>query len=437
MRRSAAPWCSTASSVSRTVSMRNSWRKAWLRRRNSIICARAARTGFRASSTRSRCPPTISGAGIAGRAWRRFPPRLWRQRTKQRNPATSAAFDRCKKTGGPDRPPVCLQASAQESVRRSPALVAADVVARDERGRHLDHRIGGLLAVHDVVADLHGGLRHFPRVLARGRLHERVALERGFDVGRAVHRGDHDIAAMQLLGGQVAADRLRIVDGEYAVELRKAREVALHRVHAAFARAFAVLIVGENLDARRLREHLLAAVHAVDHRRDLRAVFDNDVALAVDLLREVFAGDRAGLHVVGLHGGVGARGAHVHGQHHDAGRARLAHGGLDGFRIGGVQQDHVDVRRDEVVDLRELLVQIVVGGHGRDLRVRIDLFGLRFRALHDGHEVRIAQRTHGDADRLQLLVGGVRALQGAAQGEGGNGANGDGNGGFLLQHDVS
>ena len=47
--------------------------------------------------------------------------------------------------------------------------------------------------------------------------------------------------------------------------------------------------------------------------------------------------------------------------HDDAGRLRLLDRRLDRLRVGGVDQDHVDAGGDEVVDLRELLVQVVVG----------------------------------------------------------------------------
>ena len=95
------------------------------------------------------------------------------------------------------------------------------------------------------------------------------------------------------------------------------------------------------------------------------------------------ARELAGLDVVGLHRGIGAGGGHVDRHHHDAGGLRLLHRRLDRLRVGGVEQDHVDVSGDEVVDLRELLVQVVVGRHRRDLHVRIDLLRLRLRALGD------------------------------------------------------
>ena len=130
------------------------------------------------------------------------------------------------------------------------------------------------------------------------------------------------LAAAELLGGEVAADRLRVVDREHRVDLGEAGQVALHDVEAALARALAVLVVGQDLDVRVLGQHLLAAVDPVDHGGDLRAVLDDDVALAAELVDDVLAGDLAGLDVVGLHRGVGAGGGDVDRHHHDAGRLR-------------------------------------------------------------------------------------------------------------------
>ena len=71
---------------------------------------------------------------------------------------------------------------------------------------------------------------------------------------------------------------------------------------------------------RVLGEHRLAALDAVDHGRDLRAVLDDHVALAADLVGDVLAGDLAGLDVVGLHRGVGPGGGDVDRDDDDAGR---------------------------------------------------------------------------------------------------------------------
>ena len=81
-----------------------------------------------------------------------------------------------------------------------------------------------------------------------------------------------------------------------------------------------------------LAEDVLATDHAVDHRRDLRPVLDDDIALAAELVDDVLAGDLAGLDVVRRHRGVGAFGRRVHRDHDDAGRLRLLDRGPD--RLG-------------------------------------------------------------------------------------------------------
>ena len=55
-----------------------------------------------------------------------------------------------------------------------------------------------------------------------------------------------------LARGKIGPDRLRVVDGEYRADLREARQISLRHGKAALARALAVLVVRENLEAGRL-----------------------------------------------------------------------------------------------------------------------------------------------------------------------------------------
>ena len=126
-------------------------------------------------------------------------------------------------------------------------------------------------------------------------------------------------------------------------------------------------------------------------------------ALGAELVGDVLAGDLAGLDVVGLHRGVGAGRGDVDRDHHDPGRLRPLDRRGDRLGVGGVEQDHVDARGDEVVDLVELLVQVVVGRGGVDRDVRVDLLGLGLGALGQGHEERVAERAQRDPDRVQVL----------------------------------
>ncbi len=124
-----------------------------------------------------------------------------------------------------------------------PTAVGTDVVAGDQFWRQQGNRFGRLFVIENVIADVDGRLGHGPWVLAGGSLDQGVGLQGILDIRRTVHGGDDDAAAFQLLGGQVAADGLRVVDREQAVDFLEACEVALHHVQAAFAGAFAVLVV--------------------------------------------------------------------------------------------------------------------------------------------------------------------------------------------------
>ena len=113
---------------------------------------------------------------------------------------------------------------------------------------------------------------------------------------------------------------------------------------------------------------------------------------SVQLVDDELAGLLAGLDVVGLDRGVRALGGDVDRDHDDARRLRPLDRRLDRLRVGGVDQDQVDARGDEVVDLGVLLVQVVVGrdrGH-RDV-VAADLLGLGLGALGDLDEERVAE----------------------------------------------
>ena len=227
------------------------------------------------------------------------------------------------------------------------------------------------------------------------------------------------VGEVELLGGEVGADRLRVVDREDRVDVVVGGQQADHDLQAAFAGAFAVLVVGHDLDAGRLGERLLAAVDAVDHRGHRRAVHDRHLALAVQLLGDVLAGLLAGFDVVGGDRGGGTLGGDVHRDGDDAGRLQADHGRLDRDRIGRVDQHQIDAGRDEVVDLGGLLVQVIVGGYRRDGDVPAgDLLGPRFGALDDLDEEGVAEAADGDADRLQF--GG----RGRGRGEGGQGKGG-------------
>ena len=117
----------------------------------------------------------------------------------------------------------------------------------------------GFLPLRMPTPELHRAPRHEERVLRRGSLDLRRCriLQRGLDVGRAVDGGDDDAAAVELLGREVGADRLRIVDGEDGVDLGEAGQMALRDGETAFARALARPGRGQDLDARVLAKTFL------------------------------------------------------------------------------------------------------------------------------------------------------------------------------------
>ena len=184
-------------------------------------------------------------------------------------------------------------------------------------------------------------------------------------------------------------------------------------VEAALARALAVLIGREDLDLRILGQHLLAAIDPIDDRADLRPVLDDHLAAGLaELVGDVLAGDLAGLDIVGLHRGIGPGCRDVDRDHHHPRSLRPLDRRRDRVRVGRVDQDHVDARRDEIVDLGELLVQVVVGRGRVHLNVGVDLLGLCLGTLGEGDEERVAERTQGDPDRVEVLGRGWTGHQG-------------------------
>ena len=200
------------------------------------------------------------------------------------------------------------------------------------------------------------------------------------------------LVAVELLRREVGADRLRIVDREHAVDVREAGQVALHDVQAAFARALGVLVVGQDLDVRVLRETSLQPFTRSITDETCGPFWMTTLPLPPILSAMILAGDLARLDVVRLHRGVGPGRGDVDRDDDDARRLGALHRRRDRLRVGRVEQDQVDAGGDEVVDLGELLVQVVVGRDRRDLDVRVDLLGLVLGALDERDEERIAER---------------------------------------------
>src|SRR5262249_44714731 len=173
-----------------------------------------------------------------------------------------------------------------------PALIFGDVIAGDElRGQEVDGR-GGVFSVWENDPPPYGPPRPRERSLRGGGpgLRRWGGPWRGPRVGRAIDRGDDDSGTLLLARRQISADRLRIVDGEDGVDLGEAGQIALRDCQAPLTRSLAVLVARENLDAGILGEDVLAARHTVDHGGDLRAILDDHVAFAAELVDDVLAG---------------------------------------------------------------------------------------------------------------------------------------------------
>ena len=155
-----------------------------------------------------------------------------------------------------------------------------------------------------------------------------------------------------------------------------------------------------------------AALDAVLHGGNRRAVDDQHIALLLQAIGDVFTGHLARLGVVRGNGGVGAVGRHVDRHHHDPGVAGAFHRRRDTFGIGGVQDNHVDFRRDKVINLRHLLAQVVAAGDQRHVDfVPRQLARFHLRAFGNLHEKRVGEIADGDADGFEIF----RLGEGAAE----------------------
>src|SRR6516225_2673370 len=105
---------------------------------------------------------------------------------------------------------------------------------------------------------------------------------------------------------------------------------------------------------------------------------DQHGAFAAHLFDQVFAGDRAGLDVVGLDGHVGARCPRVGRDDGNAALVGAVDRRLDGVRVAGAQHDQVDAGGDEGVDLGVLRGRVKIVLDGGDLDVRVDRPGFKF-----------------------------------------------------------
>ena len=101
----------------------------------------------------------------------------------------------------------------------------------------------------------------------------------------------------------------------------------------------------------------LQPFNTVGDRRILRTVLDDHIACALELSRDVLASDFASLYVVRRHGGVGGLSGRIDRHDDDARSLGFLDGRADGGGIAGVEQNEIDARGNEIVDLVNLLVR--------------------------------------------------------------------------------
>ena len=148
----------------------------------------------------------------------------------------------------------------------------------------------------------------------------------------------------------------------------------------------------------------LAPFYAVLYRRDRRSVDDHHVAFPFQAVGNVLTGHFPRLSVIGGDGRIGPFRRHVHRHDHDPCLFSAFYRGADPFGIRGIKDDHVYFRRNEVIDLRHLLAQIVPAGDQRHLDVIArQLARFQLGTFGDLHEERVSQVTHRHADGFQIF----------------------------------
>jgi hypothetical protein len=155
-------------------------------------------------------------------------------------------------------------------------------------------------------------------------------------------------------------------------------------------------------------KHFLRSRHAIHHGRYGRTVDNHDAPFATEFLRDKLGREAASLQIVGHHGRRHpALRCHIDCNHHDARGPRFFHCRRDALRVRRPEHDEIDLRRDEVLDVIRLQVEIVIRGQRVEFHPGAAQFArLRFRALRHLHEKRIAQIAYGEPDRFQRGLGG-------------------------------
>jgi hypothetical protein len=122
---------------------------------------------------------------------------------------------------------------------------------------------------------------------------------------------------------------------------------------------------------------LLDTVNAVDHGRDLRPVFDNDIAFPFQSVGNVLSSDYPSLHVVGCHRSVCAFGDSIDCDNGNSSSLSFFDCRRDCFRVTRIEDDEIDPCSNEIVNLSKLLSEVIIITDHSDVAVGVYfIFGL-------------------------------------------------------------
>ncbi|CAM2161080.1 hypothetical protein PT2222_90297 [Paraburkholderia tropica] len=308
------------------------------------------------------------------------------------------------------------QRDAPRSERRIREIELFGVLLRDQhrrndrRGRQRLAREPRLGRELDRVVDELRRIRHVG-------LNQRIAVHHALDHVLRARTAEHDldVAAFGLIDRLEHAHGHVVVGGPDGVDVLEARQEVLHGLEGVVAIPVRVLRV-ENLHVRIVLQHRRKGVPALVVERGRNAAQRDDVALAVQLLREILGGNAAERGVVAGHVGVlralvgqaAIDHRHVHALLLDL-RDRLRERGR--FK----REDH---QRVDLVDGHKVLQLVrLIGRVGRrlddDFQVRMRLLQLFLRLVgppDDAAREAVIGRGNGDAER-DLVLGVRRACR--------------------------
>src|SRR5690606_15199008 len=183
-----------------------------------------------------------------------------------------------RRAGAPPKDLVMPSIATSDAMGLLPALVLRQVLAGDHLGWHQHGPLLEFLAREQLLGHLQRDGALGVRVLRRGGLEHRVGLLQLRDgLGGGVDPDDHQVGEARLLGGERGAQRRGVVDPEDPLHVR-VRGEHVGGDGQRLGPAVVAVLLGDDGDLRVVLQRLLAAGDAVLHRRDGRAVDQQDVA---------------------------------------------------------------------------------------------------------------------------------------------------------------